>query len=563
MTDSCDKFLYTAILFRGLTAREMEVTLMSCKFLFWSKLPLSLVLFLIIPFRFPLPTHAIEVPGVGWEGQGADIIVTNIDTDPRPDIILMAYDNPAQANNFRYKVGFNLNANGIAANWISHPQIDGVGWEGQGAGAAITNLDGDARPELILMAYDNPAQANNFRYKIGWNLDNTGAATRWDAGFTMIEGVGWEGQGADVLVTNLDDDARPEMILMAYDNPAQANNFRYRIGWNLGPNGIAQHWDPGFILVEGVGWEGQGAGSTIANLDNDPRPELILMAYDNPAQANNFRYKIGWNLGANGIAQSWDPGFTMIDGVGWEGQGAGIAMANLDSDPRVDMLLMAYDNPAQANSFRYIVRSNISRTQEIWLEMDKLTNVNWPPATANRNGQDYSLAQIYHPLGISINVQQNQGNIDDPLPNACFTDADLDDFRAANMNLSPPTGSEAWHMYGAFVTCHVDSLLGIMFDTTPRRAYAVFMNAFGGDQQRIMRTTAHELGHALCLYHNDGDAWRPAGPVGGTGRTIMNQTAVLAADWGYAWSGGEMHKIWDRSKRRWQPNSGFAFGSCH
>jgi len=538
---------------------------MSSKSLIWPKWLLSLALLLIVFLRVPLPTHAVEVPGVGWEGQGADILVTNIDTDPRPDIILMAYDSPAGANNFRYKVGFNVDANGSTTNWTNHLQVEGVGWEGQGAGAAITNLDQDARPELILLAYDSPSGANNFRYKIGWNLDNTGAATRWDVGFTMIDGVGWEGQGADVLITNLDDDARPEMILMAYDNPAQANNFRYRIGWNIGPNGIAQRWDPGFILVEGVGWEGQGAGSTIANLDNDPRPELILMAYDNPAQANNFRYKIGWNLGTNGIAQSWDTGFTMIDGLGWEGQGAGIAMANLDSDPRVDMLLMAYDNPAQANSFRYIVRPNISRTQEIWLEMDKLTNVNWPPNTSNRNGRDYSLAQIYQPLGISINVQQNEGNIPDPLTPLmrCFSDADLDGFRTANMNLQPPTGSQAWHMYGAFVTCHVDSLLGIMFDTTPRRAYAVFMDAFGGDQQRIMRTTAHELGHALCLYHNDGDAWRPSGPVSGTGRTIMNQTAVLAADWGYAWSGGEMHKIWDRSKRRWQPNSGFAFGNCH
>ena len=78
-----------------------------------------------------------------------------------------------------------------------------------------------------------------------------------------------------------------------------------------------------------------------------------------------------------------------------------------------------------------------------------------------------------------------------------------------------------------------------------------------------MRTTAHELGHALCLYHNDGDAWRASGPTAGAGRTVMNQTGVLATDWGYAWSGGEMGKIIDRSKRRWQPHSGFAFGTCH
>jgi hypothetical protein len=530
----------------------------------FSKLLSLMALFPVIVIAFTHSARGVEVPGVGWEGQGADILITNIDTDPRPDMLLMAYDNPAQANNFRYKIGFNLDANGIAANWSNLPQVDGVGWEGQGAGAAITNLDGDARPELIFMAYDNPARANNFRYKIGWNLDNIGAAQRWDTGFTMIDGVGWEGQGADILITNLDDNPRPEMVLMAYDNPAQANNFRYKIGWNLGSNGVAQRWDAGFTMVAGVGWEGQGAGSTIANLDNDPRPELILMAYDNPAQANGFRYKVGWNLGTNGIAQNWDTGLTTVDGVGWEGQGAGIAMGNLDDDPRSDMLLMAYDNPAQANSFRYVVRRNIGPAQEIWLEIDKLANVNWPPNTANRNGRDYSLAQIYRPLGIAINMQQNQASIADPLPGACFGDADLDGFRAANMNSPPPAGSPAWHMYAEFVTCYTTpGILGIMFDSGPRRSYAVFMSQFGGDQQRIMRTFAHELGHALCLYHTDGDASRPSGPVAGAGRTVMNQTSVLAADWGYAWSAGEMHKVWDRSKQRWRPNSGFAFGNCH
>jgi hypothetical protein len=286
------------------------------------------------------------------------------------------------------------------------------------------------------------------------------------------------------------------------------------------------------------------------------------MAYDNPAQANSFRWRVGWNLGMNGVAQSWENGFRTVAGVGWEGAGAGLDAGNVDTDPRPDLFFMAYDNPAGANTFRYVMLPNAGAAQPISLEMDKLAGVAWPPASATRNGRTFTLADIYLPIGIGLDAQQNQDAIADPAPGTCFSDPDLDNFLNANMNSAPPAGSLAWHMYGAFLTCDQSGNLGIMFDGLERRGFAVFMNGFN-DQERVMRTTAHELGHALCLYHNDGDAWRVAGPAAGSGRTVMNQTWTLAADWGYGWSGGEMHKPEDRSKRRWQPRSGYAFGICH
>ena len=84
------------------------------------------------------------------------------------------------------------------------------------------------------------------------------------------------------------------MILMAYDNPAGANSFRYKIGWNLNTSGVATNWS-NYVQVPGVGWEGQGADIAVCNLDNNPAKEYIFMAYDNPAGANSFRYKILFN----------------------------------------------------------------------------------------------------------------------------------------------------------------------------------------------------------------------------------------------------------------------------
>ena len=307
-----------------------------------------------------LHAQTIQVPGVGWEGQGADVVMVQLDNNPRPDMILMAYDAPDRDNSFRYRVGLNLDAAGVASSWLSgFIQVPGVGWEGQGAGATVADLDGNGRPELVLLAYDNPAKANSFRYKVGWNLNAQGRATRWTS-HAEVPGVGWEGQGAAVVIGQIDANPRPDMIFVAYDNPARDNTFRYRVGFNVNALGNAS-WSSNYIQVPGVGWEGQGVGAALVNLDGNARPDLILMAYDNPSRDNSFRYRVGLNLDRNGVAQSWQRGFQSVPGVGWEGQGAGLAVTCLDSDPRADWVVMAYDNPSRDNSFRYRVLANHSQ----------------------------------------------------------------------------------------------------------------------------------------------------------------------------------------------------------
>ncbi|MET1112815.1 MAG: hypothetical protein ABWX67_14950, partial [Allosphingosinicella sp.] len=249
---------------------------------------------------------------------------------------------------------------GIAAGGWSAPIIvPGLGWEGQGAGLGIAYLDNNARPEAIFMVYDNPAGPNSIRYKIGWNLNANGIATSWTVA-PQVPGMGWEGQGAGVAIGQINGGglAKSDMVVAVYDNPSGANTFRYKIGWDLGINGVPAGWSP-MITVPGLGWEGQGAGAALANLDANPRPELVLMAYDAPAGANNFRYTVGWNLNTAGVATSWTS-YPQLPGLGWEGQGAGLAITCLDStvNARTDWIFMAYDNPAGANSFRYRVVKN-------------------------------------------------------------------------------------------------------------------------------------------------------------------------------------------------------------
>jgi hypothetical protein len=219
---------------------------------------------------------------------------------------------------------------------------------------------------------------------------------------------------------------------------------------------------------------------------------------------------------------------------------------------------MAYDNPAQDNTFTYRIVKNAVPPKKIRLEIDKLSTVSWPPASVTRSGVTYTLPSIYSVAGINLNPVQNEGNIADLHPGVGYTDAELDSFRAAHMN-SPPSGSGEWHLYAAVLTKYTDSgVLGIMFDTGQRRAYAVFASQLS-DNSYFMRTTAHEMGHALNLLHSDCDNW----PYTGQGRTIMSSTYNLASDWNYGWSAASLQHFYNHPEDRWRPASGVSFGNCH
>jgi hypothetical protein len=247
----------------------------------------------------------------------------------------------------------------LEMNWdTAGTLITGVGADEDGAGIAITNLDNDSRPEMIFMAYDDASGDNTFRYRIGWNLDTNGQAS-WDTIYKTVPGIGHIGEGAGVAITNLDSDSRPEMIFMAYDDAPGDNTFRYRIGWNLDTNGQAS-WDTIYKTVPGVGYTGEGAGVTVTNLDSDSRPEMIFMAYDDAPGDNTFRYRIGWNLDTNGKATSWDTIYATVPGVGYTGEGAGVTVTNLDSDSRPEMIFMAYD---EFDTFRYKIGWNAEKAK--------------------------------------------------------------------------------------------------------------------------------------------------------------------------------------------------------
>lgn len=300
---------------------------------------------------------SFQGPGVGHSGEGAGAAIANINGG-RPDLIALAYDAPKGANTLRYRVGFDLDTNGKVSRWSDPVVGPALGHAGHGAGAAAANLNGNSRPDLLLMAYDAPDGANNFRYRVAFDLDTEGRPARWgDA--VIVGGVGNTGHGAGADIADINGDGKPDVIIMAYDAPKGANNFRYKIGFSLDPvNGRPASWGPVHI-VPGLGHRGEGAGAVIDDFDGDGKLELVLMAYDSPNGANTFRYK-HLKLGSQGQPIG-DIRIRTLPGLGHAADGGGLASADIDGDGWPDLIALAYDAPKKgANNFRHLVFRDVT-----------------------------------------------------------------------------------------------------------------------------------------------------------------------------------------------------------
>jgi hypothetical protein len=195
----------------------------------------------------------------------------------------------------------------------------------------------------------------------------------------------------------------------------------------------------------------------------------------------------------------------------------------------------------------------------VQVEMDRMSGTAFP-TSQNVAGKIVDLQNIYlDGGGIVLLVTPDETDIPPvaelfqgmQLPRRAITAAELDNLAKAHRHVpvAPVSrqcvaeGQQAastcteYFLY-AIVVDHfyaegnkVDpSTVGMMWDSTNRSEFAIFYrNSEVRDPGKYLRTTAHEIGHAFNLHHEDGD-----------GRsTIMNQTSVVGNAYTFAFSAAE------------------------
>jgi len=243
------------------------------------------------------------VAGMGDYCEGAGITIADIDKNGVNDLILMAYDAPSGPNQFRYKIGYNLDANGNPAFWSSVKYISGIADISRGAGISFGDIDKNGTLDIILMAYDYPSGSNQIRYKVGYNVNTNGDAGSWST-TKYVPGMADIINGCAISLNDVDNNGTLDLVVFVEDNPSGENQYRYKIGFNMNSSGIAAYWS-GVIGHKGAGHFSEGAGFAFGNLDGNPSKELILMSLDAPNGPNEIRYKVGFNLNSTGQTSIW------------------------------------------------------------------------------------------------------------------------------------------------------------------------------------------------------------------------------------------------------------------
>lgn len=234
--------------------------------------------------------------------------------------------------------------------------------ENAGGGVAIADLNGNGKQDLVVFMVDNPPGQNRGLLRIGRDLDAGGVVT---GGYTpWIDVPDWfpfENAGASVAVADIDHDGNQDLVVFMIDNPVGQNAGYYRVGKGLDANGnLAGGWGPWIVIPDWFSFENQHASIALADLDGDGSLELLVLMVDNPPGQNRGLYRIGRKLDANGIVTGgWTGWLDVPDWFSFENQGVGIAVADLKSTGKHDLLIFQIDGAVDQNQAFYKFGSDL------------------------------------------------------------------------------------------------------------------------------------------------------------------------------------------------------------
>lgn len=239
-------------------------------------------------------------------------------------------------------------------------QVSGLGHINQGAGVAIGDIDKNGRPDMILMGIDNPKGKNNFWYKVLYDIDENGYYSK-ESSILSISAEGWENSGGDIALCDLNNNGILDMVLLCTDKPTTAGRaYRwYYVAYDLKPDG---HYNSLSSLntMNELGFFYDGAGIDICDINKNGTPDLLMMVYDAPEGENSFRYQIAFDLQSNGNYLSLSPVYE-VPGLGHDGDGAGVAVGDIDNNGTLDILFMALDAPSGKDKFVYEILPDIDK----------------------------------------------------------------------------------------------------------------------------------------------------------------------------------------------------------
>lgn len=232
---------------------------------------------------------------------GGDVAISDLNGNGQPDMIVYHIDNASGENHGYYRVGYDLNASGSpAGGWSAVKAVPGwFGATDEGAGIAVVDINGNQVPEIIVFFIPGASGENSGYYRIGWDVNASGNPATWMSG--QLNVPGWfsaSNHGAGIAVTDLNGNQTPDLVVFFITNPSGENTAYYRIGWDIGTSGNAQNgWSAEQRVPGWFGADDHAAGIAVGNLNGLGQNEFLTFFITNAPGENYGHYRIGWEAG--------------------------------------------------------------------------------------------------------------------------------------------------------------------------------------------------------------------------------------------------------------------------
>ena len=227
------------------------------------------------------------------ENQGGAIALADLDGSGSLDLVVIMVDSPAGQNQGLYRVGHSLdpqgNVTGGWSPWLAIP--DWFGWENQGVSVAVSPPDDQGSRDLFVFTIDNGPGANSGLYRVGRNIDAEGVVSAWTPWTDVPDWFSTENAGCGVAVADLDGTGGRDLVVFHIDAPVGQNQAFYRIAKKVNADGIPPGgWGRWLGVPSWFGWENQGGGIAIGVLAGARK--LFCLAIDNPPGQNAGLYEV-------------------------------------------------------------------------------------------------------------------------------------------------------------------------------------------------------------------------------------------------------------------------------
>ena len=304
--------------------------------------------------------------------QGAGVAVADLDGSGRPGVLVLMVG-PHGAS---YRVSPNGVEDAAGAAWSDWTPIpDWHGGESADGAIAVADLDGDGRPELVVLAVEAGGGAS---FRIGRALDADGEVTGgWSAWQAIPDWPAEENRGGDIALADLGGDDRRALVVVTVAGTAGESRGRYRVGRGLDADGsLAGGWGRWTTIPDWRPDPGHGVGADVGDLDGDGRPDLIVVRVADGESGLRGRHTVGWGLDADGgAADGWGPWTDLARWSPDTTRGAAASLVAREEGARPDLVTLTVTqaegrDAAVQHASQVVLDVDLAPTQGVWRLLD-------------------------------------------------------------------------------------------------------------------------------------------------------------------------------------------------